>query len=70
MTMTTHPDGRRSCVGCGISSPHTDTGYTLISSTYGWRLYKRLDESGRRVLEWRCPACWEKFKKLHQGTLP
>jgi hypothetical protein len=46
------------CVGCRTNAPDTDTTYTLMSAAFGWRLSKR---EGYGV-EWRCPACWKKFK--------
>jgi hypothetical protein len=47
----------RRCVGCGKSPPNTNSSYTLISSTHGWRLTPATVQ-GRRVMEWRCPQCW------------
>ena len=43
------------------AAPATETNYTLISKTHGWRLDRR-HENGAIVLEWRCPECWQKFK--------
>lgn len=60
----------RTCVGCGASAPATQTSYTLISSSHGWRLHKRVDAVGRRILEWRCPDCWARFKHAHGGFPP
>ena len=55
---------RYHCVGCGVLSPETETNFTLISARHGWRLIRRPDDaSGRQVLEWRCPRCWEKYRE-------
>jgi hypothetical protein len=51
-----------SCIDCGARAPETNTNYTLISTSFGWRLSRRKDASGGVVVEWRCPACWKKFK--------
>jgi hypothetical protein len=53
---------RQKCVGCSISSPETDTEYTLISATHGWRVSRSRAANGDVVFEWRCPGCWRKFK--------
>ncbi|MGC4092464.1 MAG: hypothetical protein QM756_32220 [Polyangiaceae bacterium] len=55
--------GRNRCVDCSTLSPKTDTNYTLISARHGWRLTRQVDESGRNVLQWRCPRCWEKYRR-------
>jgi hypothetical protein len=49
-------------VGCGLQAPQTDTHYTLISSTHGWRVVRGHTASGDTALEWRCPACWKSYK--------
>lgn len=51
---------RPRCGGCGAPAPPTDTNYTLISQKHGWRLVLQEDESGNRVGQWWCPACWAK----------
>ena len=65
-----NPANVRRCVDCGAASPVTETNYTLISPAFGWRLCKRFDASGERVLEWRCPNCWERYKKKRGQALP
>ncbi|WP_437781040.1 hypothetical protein [Sorangium sp. So ce1097] len=47
---------------CGASAPKTETNYTLISSRYGWRLTRTADANGRRVMEWRCPSCYTRYR--------
>ena len=64
-----HDSERRKCVDCGTASPLTETSYTLISPTHGWRLCKRIDAAGKRIMEWRCPDCWKKYKEA-SGTVP
>ena len=56
------------CVDCDVSSPETDTNYTLISARFGWRLTRRFDATGQLVLEWRCPTCWARYKE-NRGML-
>jgi hypothetical protein len=53
---------RPTCVDCGASAPNTDTNYTLISATFGWRLSRRVLADGTRAVEWRCPNCWNAHK--------
>ena len=69
MTDDENADGtsRHHCVGCGVVSPETETNYTLISARYGWRLTRKVDVSGRNQLEWRCPRCWEIFRRGQTG---
>ncbi len=54
---------RQTCAECGRHSPLTETGYTLISKEFGWRLLRRKALDGSLVLEWRCPTCWAKYKQ-------
>jgi hypothetical protein len=53
---------RPTCIGCGAHAPNTDTNYTLISATFGWRLSRRILPDGSRAAEWRCPSCWSAHK--------
>jgi hypothetical protein len=50
------------CVDCGMQAPQTNTEDTLLSSAHGWRLTRATGPDGKPTLEWRCPACWEKYK--------
>ena len=59
--MQPHADNK--CVDCGKTPPATDTNYTLISSRHGWRLTRGADQNGQRVMEWRCPDCWQAHRK-------
>jgi len=52
---------RQKCFDCGTFAPATETNYTLISSTHGWRLTRRVTDAGL-VLEWRCPNCWTAYR--------
>ncbi|XXT20331.1 hypothetical protein WME94_02020 [Sorangium sp. So ce429] len=65
-TMTGPPESEQRvaqrCVDCGTPAPKTETNYTLISSRYGWRLTRTVDASGRRMMEWRCPACYTRYR--------
>ncbi len=51
------------CVQCKAKSPEAET-HALISAKHGWRLIRRLDSDGNVMLEWRCPPCAERYKKL------
>jgi hypothetical protein len=51
------------CIECGALQPKTNTNYTLISSQ-GWRLTRSLDDEGRRIAEWHCPACWSRSREV------
>lgn len=53
----------RECVDCKTRSPETETSYTLISSRHGWRLSRNFDARGQRVMQWRCPNCWSRYKE-------
>ena len=53
----------RSCTDCGARAPSTETNYTLISASHGWRLASRPRGAGEKpVLEWRCPTCWAAYR--------
>ena len=68
MTDIGDDDEKRShtCVDCGTTSPVTETNYTLISARHGWRLTLGQDEKGARVMQWRCPNCWTRFRNKEQ----
>lgn len=51
------------CADCQVEAPTTDTNYTLISSRYGWRMTRVEQRDGRRAMQWRCPQCWDTFKR-------
>ena len=53
--------GRQKCVGCGRVSPETNGEITLTTS-FGWRIRRAVGPTGEGVAEWRCPACWQRFK--------
>jgi hypothetical protein len=61
---------RPTCIDCGASAPDTDTNYTLISATFGWRLTRRTAVDGSRIVEWRCPKCWGSHKATHPVAAP
>jgi hypothetical protein len=50
------------CVDCSAVAPPTGTNYTLISSRFGWRLTRSDTATGRKVMEWRCPACYARHR--------
>ncbi|HEY2518429.1 MAG TPA: hypothetical protein VGI39_46490 [Polyangiaceae bacterium] len=47
----------RTCFDCGIAAP--ETGRETLTNYHGWRA--RRDDARARI-EWRCPACWQKYK--------
>ena len=54
---------RRTCCGCGVLSP--DVGeHELITKRLGWRLSRRPDVDGEVHLDWRCPGCAGKSRRL------
>ena len=53
---------RQTCADCRKLSPATETNYSLIGAQHGWRLTRRLDAHGERIMEWRCPECWRAYK--------
>jgi DNA-directed RNA polymerase subunit RPC12/RpoP len=60
------------CVDCSAKSPETKTDQTLVSML-GWRIHRQKTASGAYVVEWRCPACWKRFKEAQaaaSGTKP
>jgi hypothetical protein len=51
------------CVDCSLRSAVTNTNYTRVSLA-GWRsLRHREIVAGRPAIEWRCPACWKRYKR-------
>jgi hypothetical protein len=60
--MPTLTSERPCCDGCGASAPDTNTDYTLISKSFGWRLTRRKLPDGALTMEWRCASCWKKYK--------
>jgi hypothetical protein len=60
--MATPLEGRQTCADCGEQPPATETNYTLISARHGWRLSRSVDETGQKVMKWRCPECWKKYR--------
>jgi hypothetical protein len=53
---------RPTCVDCRAFAPQTNTYYTLIGPTHGWRMTRAPQTDGDMLVEWRCPACWRKYK--------
>jgi hypothetical protein len=60
--MAEHP----TCIDCGTQAPETNTSYTLISATFGWRLTRKVNADGTRSVEWRCGNCFKKNKEHNQ----
>ncbi len=50
------------CVDCGEIAPPTETNFTLISSRHGWRLTRTFTPDGRKVMQWRCPECFARYR--------
>ena len=53
------------CIDCKAVAPETETAYTLIGQRFGWRLKYVVDESGKRIPEWRCDKCFRAHKAAH-----
>lgn len=68
VTITVPEAFDRRCVRCGTEAPPTNTIYSLISATHGWRLQRELAADGTRKLDWHCPKCWDIHKKKKTGT--
>jgi hypothetical protein len=58
--------GRQTCVGCGRVSPETN-GENTLTTSFGWRLRRGMDDAGNSAVEWRCSNCWQRWK-VQQGT--
>ena len=63
---TIPPSSSFRCFGCGVASPPTRTGETLVSSRHGWRAERVELASGQVRVDWRCAKCWSehRYKKL------
>jgi hypothetical protein len=57
------------CHDCKIQAPETNTGFSLIG-TEGWRINRRQLFGGTVTLEWRCPACWARYRGRQQAAAP
>ncbi|HLK38266.1 MAG TPA: hypothetical protein VKU41_15995 [Polyangiaceae bacterium] len=57
---------RPNCIDCGATAPETNTNYTLISTSFGWRLTRQTQPGGSVTVEWRCATCWRKHKAKSQ----
>ena len=51
------------CVDCRAEPPDVSGEITMVSKL-GWRLTRRIDARGHVVLDWRCPACADRHKRL------
>ncbi len=51
------------CVDCK-AEPKTGSGEITLMSKLGWRLTRRIDARGHVALDWRCPECAERYKRL------
>jgi hypothetical protein len=63
------PRSRHVCVDCKGLAPATNTNYTLISAAFGWRLTRGVASDGLATMEWRCPSCWDAYKRAGRGSL-
>ncbi len=67
---TPEPTTRHSCVDCHGLAPVLAGYHTMVSSRYGWRLHREVDErTGDLSYEWRCADCWEKFRSARHNEL-
>jgi hypothetical protein len=57
------PSSVHVCIDCRTTLPAQEDDSTLVSVKYGWRLIRRQDSFGAMVSEWRCPACWARYRQ-------
>jgi hypothetical protein len=60
---------QHTCSTCGTTSPKTAGTFTLISSRFGWRLWREPTPTGIE-LRWFCPTCWKARKDDGRGGPP
>jgi hypothetical protein len=53
---------RPTCIDCRSLAPETNTYYTLIGPTHGWRMTRTTQSDGTLLVDWRCATCWRKYK--------
>ena len=53
---------RPTCTACRSLAPETNSYYTLIGPTHGWRMTRTTQRDGSLLVEWRCAPCWRKYK--------
>jgi hypothetical protein len=58
---------RQKCIGCMRLSPETN-GESTLTSSHGWRIRRAVDAAGNSSVEWRCAACWQRFKAQQQAA--
>jgi hypothetical protein len=61
---------RQTCADCHDLSPETETNYTLIGARFRWRLTRIKRDDGTLLVEWRCPACWRRYKESRGEAVP
>ncbi len=54
----------QTCDRCGLTSPPTETNYTLIGQKHAWRMLVLETANGSKTPVWYCPKCWEKRKTI------
>jgi len=64
----TGPTSYFQCADCGIRSPPTRTGETLVSSQHGWRATRVALPNDKIRVDWRCAACWTAYRTKKLGT--
>ena len=50
------------CVGCAAEPPASNGDSTLVSAR-GWRLTAAVGEGGSKLMQWRCPTCWARYRR-------
>jgi hypothetical protein len=58
------------CIDCNAVPPETKTAYTLIGGKAGWRLVRQRLADGTIVAEWRCPECWNRYRRAATHSHP
>jgi hypothetical protein len=49
-------------------SPETNGDNTLTTS-FGWRVIRVIDDKSKGVVEWRCATCWQRYKAAQAQKL-
>jgi hypothetical protein len=56
----------QTCIDCKRTSPPNRTDQTLLSASHGWRLLRVSNPDGSFSLQWRCAACWSRYKQAQE----
>ena len=57
------------CVDCGLEPERMIEESTLVSLE-GWRLTRSVTPGGTIKFDWRCPTCWDEYRRNKNGVRP